>query len=383
MRSSGPQFMATGRAVLCRFNAPGPRENPPQGGRTNRRGARAASREEKPSGITDRAAAMFHGMHTITRVFVTGGSGFVGRELLSELRRRGIAARALVRSESARATVAGLGAEPVSGDLDDEAALRAGMAGCDCVVHAAAYVKDYGPLAEFVKANVDGTRRVLGAARAAGVRRFVHVGTEAVLADGRPIVRATEQAPYPEHPVGPYPITKGAAERLVREASAPGFDAMVVRPRFIWGKGDTSVLPVMIEAVKAGTWRWMGGGRYLTSTCHVANVVEGILCAAERGSPGGVYFLTDGEPVEFRRFVGDMLRARGVEPGEREVPRWLAWTLARLTSFLAKPPVSLTAMALMSHEVTVSDARARAEIGYRGHKSMAEGLAELREPARS
>lgn len=317
-------------------------------------------------------------MHTLTRVFVTGGSGFVGRELLNELRARGIAARALARSESARATVAGLGAEPVAGDLDDEAALAAGMAGCDTVVHAAAYVKDTGPMAEYRKANVEGTRRVLQAARAAGVRRFVHVGTEAVLADGAPIVRATEASPYPAHPVGPYPITKGEAERLVRAASAPGFDAMVVRPRFIWGKGDTSVLPVMIEAVKAGTWRWIGGGRYLTSTCHVANVVEGILCAAERGTPGGVYFLTDGEPVEFRRFIGDMMRAVGVEPGERELPRWIAKAAARLTSFLAKPPVSLTALALMSHEVTVSDARARTELGYRGHKSIAEGLAEMR-----
>lgn len=322
-------------------------------------------------------------MHTLTRVFVTGGSGFVGRELLGELRHRNIAARALARSESARRTVAGLGAEPVAGDLDDEAALASGMAGCDTVVHAAAYVKDWGPMAEYRKANVEGTRRVLQAARAAGVQRFVHVGTEAVLADGEPIVRATEETPYPARPVGPYPITKGEAERLVRAASAPGFDAMVVRPRFIWGQGDTSVLPVMIEAVEAGTWRWIGGGRYLTSTCHVANVVEGILCAAERGAPGGVYFLTDGEPVEFRRFIGDMMRALGVDPGERELPRWVAKAAARLTSFMAKPPVSLTALALMSHEVTVSDARARTELSYRGHKSIAEGLAEMRAAPRA
>lgn len=317
-------------------------------------------------------------MHTLARVFVTGGSGFVGRELLKELRKRGIAARSLARSESARATVSRLGAEPVAGDLDDEAALALGMTGCDTVVHAAAYVKDSGPMAEYVQANVEGTRRVLQAARASGVRRFVHVGTEAVLADGAPIVRATEQTPYPAHPVGPYPITKGEAERLVRAASAPGFDAMVVRPRFIWGKGDTSVLPVMIDAVKAGTWRWIGGGRYLTSTCHVANVVEGILCAAERGVPGGVYFLTDGAPVEFRRLIGDMMRAVGVEPGERELPRWVAKAAARVTSFMAKPPVSLTALALMSHEVTVIDERARTELGYVGHMSVADGLAELR-----
>jgi len=312
------------------------------------------------------------------KVFVTGGSGFVGRELLGELKRRGIAAKALARSAAAHQTVAALGAEPAPGDLDDVAVLEAGMRGCDVVVHAAAYVKDYGPRAEYERANVQGTRNVLAAARAAGVKRFVHVGTEAVLADGNPIVRADEDTPYPARPAGLYPETKGAAERLVREANRGGLETVVVRPRFIWGKGDTSVLPTMIDVIQKGRWRWIDGGRYLTSTCHVANVVEGILCAAEKGTPGGVYFLTDGDPVEFRSFLGDLFRANGVEPGEKDVPRWAVRALVALTSWMQQPPVTRTALALASHEVTVVDARARREIGYQGRKSIAEGLAEIR-----
>jgi nucleoside-diphosphate-sugar epimerase len=314
-------------------------------------------------------------------VFVTGGSGFLGKALLAELRRRGIAARALARSDAARAAVAGLGAEPVAGDLDDVTAMQAGMAGCDLVVHCAAYARDHGPRADFFAANVQGTEHVLAAARAAGVRRLVHVGTEAVLADGRPIVRADEDTPMPEKPVGLYPLTKGLAEKAVRAASGGGLETVVVRPRFIWGPGDTTVLPVMIDAVKKGRWRWIGGGRYLTSTCHVANAVEGILCAAERGAPGGVYFLSDGEPVEFRTFIGDLLRAAGVDPGEKEAPRWLVGALARATAWMKHPPITRTGLALMAHEVTVSDARARREIGYRGGKSIAEGLAEIRAQA--
>ena len=312
------------------------------------------------------------------RVFVTGGSGFLGRELIAELVRRGVPVRALARSDGARATVAGLGAEPVTGDLDDTAAMQAGMAGCDVVVHCAAYAKDHGPREEFFRANVQGTENVLVAARAAGVKRLVHVSTEAVLADGKPIVRADEQRPMPARPMGLYPLTKGIAEQRVRAASNGSLETVVVRPRFIWGKGDTTVLPVMIDAVKKGRWRWIGGGRYLTSTCHVANVVEGILCAATRGTPGAVYFLTDGEPVEFRGFIADLMRAAGVEPGDRSAPRWLVRALASATSFLANPPVTRTAIALMSHEVTVSDARARREIGYQGKKSIADGLAEIR-----
>ena len=316
-------------------------------------------------------------MHTIQRVFVTGGSGFVGRELLAELSRRGIAARALARSEAARATVAGLGAAAVAGDLDDEAALRAGMSGCDTVVHAAAYVKDHGPLSEFEKANVEGTRRVLAAARQSGVQRFVHVGTEAVLADGEPIVRADETVPMTTRPAGLYPETKAAAERLVRAASREGFATVVIRPRLIWGRGDTSVLPEMIAAVKARKFAWVGGGRYLTSTCHVANVVEGALLACERGTPGEAYFLTDGAPVEFRGFVTAMMAAHGVDPGTRSVPRWVAKALAASTSWMATPPITRTAIAVIGGEVTVSDAKARRELGYVGRVSVTAGLAAL------
>jgi nucleoside-diphosphate-sugar epimerase len=321
-------------------------------------------------------------MRAVQHVFVTGGSGFVGRALLAELRRRQIPARALARSDAAAAAVAALGAAPVRGELDDAAAMQAGMAGCDLVVHAAAWVKDTGTRADFHRANVVGTERALAAARAAGVARFVHVGTEAVLADGRPIIRADETRPLPARPAGLYPWSKGLAERAVRAASTDGFATVVVRPRFIWGAGDSSVLPRMVEVVRAGGWRWIGGGHYLTSTCHVDNVVEGILLAAERGRPGAAYFLTDGAPVEFRAFVGDLLRAAGADPGEREVPRWGARVLAAVTAWQREPRVTRTALALMSHEVTVDDGLARRELGYVGRTSIADGLAGLRAAAR-
>lgn len=314
----------------------------------------------------------------MTRAFITGGSGFVGRRLIEELARRGAGVVALARSDAAAAKVTALGAEACRGDLDDTAAMTAGMQGCDTVFHAAAYVKQAGPLAEFMRANVTGTKNVLAAARAAGVRRFVHVGTEAVLADGKPIVRADETRPYAAKPAGPYPLTKGLAEQAVLAANGDGLETVVIRPRLIWGKGDTSVLPEMIDAVNKKRFGWIGGGRYLTSTCHVANVVEGALLAAERGRPGEIYFLTDGEPVEWRTFITDLLATQGVDAGGREVPRWLAKTLAALTSWMAHPPVTRTALALVGHEVTVDDGKARRELGYAPTLTIEQGLAEMR-----
>jgi nucleoside-diphosphate-sugar epimerase len=311
------------------------------------------------------------------RAFVTGGSGFVGGAVIRELRARGVAVAALARGARSIAAVEALGASAVRGDLEDTAAMQAGMAGADVVIHAAAHVAEHGPLAEFLQVTVEGTQHALDAARAAGVPRFVHVSTEAVLADGAPIVRADETRPRPAAPAGPYPISKGLAEDRVRAANGPGFAAVIVRPRFIWGAGDTSLLPRIAELVRRGKFAWIDGGRYLSSTCHVANVVEGTLLAAERGAGGEIYFLTDGEPVEFRAFLSQLLETQGLAPPTRSIPRWLARAVAGLTGWMKQPPITRTAVALIGHEVTVVDAKARRELGYTSHVSRAQGLAEL------
>ncbi|MCE9580432.1 MAG: NAD-dependent epimerase/dehydratase family protein [Deltaproteobacteria bacterium] len=308
--------------------------------------------------------------------FVTGGSGFVGRALIPALVARGVAVRALARSDLAAAAVTAGGATAVRGELDDGTAMIAGMADCDVVIHAAAYAKQHGPLAEFMRANVEGTENVLTAARAAGVRRVVHISTEAVLADGRPIIRADETRPRAAKPAGPYPLTKGLAEAAA--LAAEGIEVVVVRPRFVWGKGDTTLLPELIEAVTRGKFAWIGGGHYLTSTCHIDNVIEGTIAAAERGRPGEIYFLTDGEPVEFRGFITELLATQGVTVGGRSIPRWVARAIAAVTARMKTPPVTRTALALVGHEVTVVDAKARRELGYTGAVTRAAGLAAMR-----
>jgi nucleoside-diphosphate-sugar epimerase len=314
----------------------------------------------------------------VKQAFVTGGSGFLGRHLITTLVGRGVAVRALARSDSAAATVTAAGATAVRGDLDDVAAMTAGMKGCDTVFHSAAHVKTHGKLDEFMRINVTGTEHTLAAAKAAGVGRFVHIGTEAVLADGKPIVRADETRPYPKHPSGPYPITKGLAERAVLAANAPGFVTVAVRPRFIWGKGDTSVLPGIVEAVKSKRFAWISGGHYLTSTCHVTNVVEGAIAAAERGKGGEAYFLTDGEPVEFREFITKLLATQDVDPGTKQLPRWIAKSTAAVTGWMKQPPITRTEVALIAHEVTVDDGKARRELGYKGAVTREAGLAAMR-----
>ncbi|HLM43426.1 MAG TPA: NAD-dependent epimerase/dehydratase family protein [Myxococcaceae bacterium] len=320
------------------------------------------------------------------RVFVTGGSGFVGGRLIAALKARGDEVRALARSDKAAETVRALGAEPVRGELDDAGALRRGMEGCDAVVHSAAHVKTWGTPEEFFRINVEGTQRVVDAARGAKVKVLVHLGSESMFVGGKPIVQADESWTRPEKPLGLYPLTKGLAEERVLAANGQdGLRTVVVRPRLIWGKGDLAVLPEIIEKVRSGQFRWIGGGHYLTSTCHVSNVVEGILLALEKGRGGEAYFLTDGAPVEFRAFVTRMLDTAGVKAPEGSLPRGVANVLAtvaetawRVLPLGGEPPIHRSTLRLIGEEVTVNDAKARAELGYVGRMTHEAGLAEMR-----
>src|SRR5437764_7666773 len=152
----------------------------------------------------------------MTSVFVTGGSGFIGGRLIERLRADGHAVRALARSEPAAQRIREHGGEAVSGDLADGASMRAGAEGCELAFHAAAALGDWGKREEFERGNVEGTRNVLDACAQAGVRRFVHVGTEAALLAGQPLVNVDETAPLrPDSPVL-YSSTKARARQLLR-----------------------------------------------------------------------------------------------------------------------------------------------------------------------
>jgi nucleoside-diphosphate-sugar epimerase len=143
----------------------------------------------------------------------------------------------------------------------------------------------------------------------------------------------------------------------------------------------------MVATVRRGQWAWVGGGRNVTATTHVDNVVEGLLLAAERGGPGEAYFVTDGEPVVFRDFVTEMLRTQGVEPPDRSIPAWTAAPLAgvaeaawRLLPLPGAPPMTMFRAWLLTQECTIEIGKARAELGYEPIISRERGLAGLRAP---
>jgi nucleoside-diphosphate-sugar epimerase len=315
----------------------------------------------------------------MSTAFVTGASGFIGGALTRRLVAAGGTVRALARRDRAARAVKAHGAEPVKGDLDDVGAMRDGAAGSDVFFHCAAHLGEWGNPEDFERVNVAGTGNAVRAANEVGTPRFVHVGTEAALLDGVPLVNVDESAPLRTGSKALYSRTKALAEQEARQAGG-----IVIRPRMVWGPGDTTILPAIADAIRRGRFAWIGDGRHRTSTTHVDNVVEGLLLGAQKGEQGEAYFVTDGEPQVFRDFITRLLATQGIEAPERTIPTGVAAAVAsagetawRILPLPGRPPLTRLAFWLASQECTIDIARARRDLGYSPVISVDQGLEEL------
>ncbi|HEY8431606.1 MAG TPA: NAD-dependent epimerase/dehydratase family protein [Sandaracinaceae bacterium] len=322
------------------------------------------------------------------RVFVTGGSGFVGGHVIEALRAAGHEVRAMARSDRSAKIVRELGAVPVRCELGSVGADA--LAGCDAIVHCAAFVEEWGTRAQFWEGNVEGTSQLLEAARAAGVGRFVFIGTEAALFDGRDLIEVDERAPYPARQRFLYSETKAEAERRVLAANAPGFTTISLRPRLVWGPRDATILPTIVAMAREGRFAWIDGGRSRTSTTHVANLAHAVTLALTRGEGGQAYFVADDGVRTLREFLSALAATQGVALPDRSVPGALARPLAalvegvwRLFGIRRAPPMTRFTVSMMSRSVTVKTDRAKAELGYAPVVTVEQGLAALRGEPRS
>ena len=258
-------------------------------------------------------------------IFITGATGLVGGHAAEEALRRGHRVKALVRASSDTRWLDHLGVEKVPGDLEDAESLRRGVAGADWVFNCAAKVGDWGTLAEFRRLNVDALRLLLDAACDAHVERLVHVSSLGVY-EGRDHHGTDETVPTAASSLDAYTRSKTEAEAMVlkyhKERSLP---VAIVRPGFIYGERDRTVLPKLLLNLRRGTFAYFGSGEQALNCIYVKNLVHGIFLAAESPAAlGEVFNLTDGEPVSKIRFVSRVAELAGLRPPTRHIPLGLA-----------------------------------------------------------
>ena len=317
-------------------------------------------------------------------IFITGASGFVGAAAATHLAKQGHNITAMSRRESSDDAIAALGATPVRTDLDTISATE--LAGIDIVIHSAAFVEQWGPKNAWYLGNVVGTQNMLDAAHEAGVKRFIHIGTEAALVHGQHLDHVDETYPLAPHSPYPYCATKAQAEQRVREANNPQFNTIVLRPRFIWGPGDTTLLPTIEAMAKDGGWMWIDHGQAETSTTHVDNLVHAIELALTQGNGGEAYFVLDDGTRTLKDMVTRLAGTKGLALGRRSIPAGLAsfagrlcegvWRLFNLKS---TPPLTRHAAVVMSKRCTLDDSKARRELGYQPVISVDDGMHQLKQ----
>jgi len=314
---------------------------------------------------------------------VTGGGGFLGGAIVRMLLARGESVRI-----AARGDYPALGVEQIRGDLAAPGVAERAVAGCNIVYHVAAKAGVGGRLGEYRRANVEATRRLLAACRAAGVRRFVFTSSPSVVFDGTDMENVNESAPYPAHYHAFYPMTKAIAERMVLSANGPTLATVALRPHLIWGPGDNHLVPRILDRGRSGRLRRIGEGKMIDST-YIDNAAEAHLLAGERlqpGSPvaGRAYFISNCERMPTWDLVDRILAAGGLPPVTRSVPPRLAyaagWALEALYAVLwphDEPPMTRFVARELATSHWFDLTAARRDLGYAPRVSVEEGLVQL------
>jgi nucleoside-diphosphate-sugar epimerase len=315
-------------------------------------------------------------------IFITGGTGLVGSHVVEEALARGHRVRVLVRASSDTKLLDRWGVEKVEGDLADPVALRKGVQGADWVFNCAAKVGDWGTLEEFRKINVEAFRHLLDAAADQGVERFVHVSSLGVY-EGRDHFGTDETTPPAAQSLDPYTRSKTEAEQLALEYfKTRKLPVSVVRPGFIYGERDRTVLPKLLTNLRNGRFAYFGSGEQALNCIYVKNLVQAIFLAAETPEAlGEVFNVTDGVRVSKRKFVGTVAELAGLKPPWKKIPLWLAWTLAVLMERGAKrrkspnpPLVNKARYKFLGLNLDYSIDKARRVLGYQPKFTTEAGL---------
>lgn len=303
------------------------------------------------------------------KALVTGATGFVGSHVTRQLIEAGHSARALYRSQKKLSQLADLHVEAVPGDLDDIARLERACAGCEIVFHVAAkadYWKDDDRDALW-RVNVEGTRNLLSAARAAGVRRVVFTSSASTIGilPGADSADETTRCNLPPERFW-YAYTKLKAEEVAAEFVADGLDVVTLNPAVIIGPGDLNAISgsFIIETVR---FQWLlplsSGG---LGVIDVRDVARAHIAAIERGRSGERYILSAAN-LSYREFFGLIAAACDVRPPLLSTPDWLLAPTARFIDLLRllgiQTPMDANQTRLGSSHVYFDAGKAERELG--------------------
>ncbi len=305
------------------------------------------------------------------RALVTGATGFVGAAVARALLAEGWSVSALVRAGSDRRNVASLALEQIVGDLTDPASLDRALEGCEAVFHVAADYRLWTPQPqELYRSNLEGTGKLLDAARRANIRRIIYTSSVATIGlppDGRP---GTEETPVGlEDMIGHYKRSKFLAEERARRAAAAGAPVVIVNPSTPIGPGDVKPTPtgqIVLDAARGRTPAYVDTG---LNVVHVDDVAAGHLLAFHRGRIGERYIL-GGEDMSLRQILTLIAQLAGRSPPRIRLPHAAVLPVAHVAELFARltgrpTRITVEGVRMARKRMFFSSEKAARELGYR------------------
>jgi len=314
------------------------------------------------------------------RILVTGPYGFLGRYVIDELLNHGYLVCAFGRNPQKLGSIKRPGMELCFGDFcnpDDD--FRA-TEGVDCVLHCGALSTVWGRREDFIETNVRGTMRLIEAARQHGVRRFVYVSSPSVYAGKMDRTNIKEEDFDPNNKLNYYIESKIMAEQQL--AKFEGIEVVIVRPRGLFGVGDTSIIPRLIKAnQKIGVPLFNGGQNLVDITC-VENVALALrLCIESPVAAGKTYNITNGEPQPFRDILERLFQQIGVKPRYLNVPLSVVYGYSCLVELVYKalhiykePTLTRYNVCTLGYSQTLDITRAQRDLNYQPLITLNQGI---------
>ena len=319
------------------------------------------------------------------KVFVTGGTGFIGGEVVRQLRARGDEVACLVRTPEKGRRLADLGCELVAGDLGDSKAIREGMEGCDAVIHAAAMYEVGIPASQrpaMREANVGGTERVLRAALEAKIPKVVYVSTVGIFGNTRgKVVDESYEHPGKDF-TSCYEETKWEAHQVAKRMIAEGLPCTIVQPGGVYGPGDTSSIAELLNQFLSGKMPLMPFPELGICLSHVEDIAGGIVLALDKGVPGETYVIS-GPVTTVREAIGVVADVTGRKAPKHAIPTPLMKAMIPIGPLVGKmmgQPPNLRELISSADGVTfwASHEKASRELGY-APRGLEEGLRQTLE----
>jgi nucleoside-diphosphate-sugar epimerase len=319
------------------------------------------------------------------KVFVTGGTGFIGGEVVCQLRARGDEVVCLVRNPAKGRKAAELGAQLVSGDLSNEKSIREGMDGCDAVIHAAAVYEVGIPASQraaMKEANVGGTERVLGAALAAKIPKVVYVSTVGIFGDTHgQVVDESYEHPAKEF-TSCYEQTKWEAHQVAKRMIGEGLPCVIVQPGGVYGPGDTSSIAELLNQFLSGKMPLIPFPDLGICLSHVEDIATGIILGLDKGRAGEAYVIS-GPATTVREAIGVVAEVTGKKAPKRALPVPLMKAMIPIGPLVGKlmgQPPNLRELISSADGVTfwASYDKAKGELGYEP-RGLEQGLRAMLE----